>query len=214
MERNVDISEISDGRLYSYNDMVKVGCNDCKGCWSCCKGMDGLITLDPYDIYRLSSKTGGFQELMQGHVELIVDKALIVPTLAMNKADGNCTFLDSDGRCSIHDVRPGICRLFPMGRIYEDGSFSYFLQVNECPASNKSKVKLKQWIDTPDLKKYEQYINDWHYFIKDLQKDLAEADDAERQRVNMTMLQMFYISPFGEEFYSEFYDRLAAFRQT
>ena len=30
MERNVTMAEISDGKLYSRDDMVKVGCDDCR----------------------------------------------------------------------------------------------------------------------------------------------------------------------------------------
>ncbi len=29
MERNVTMAEISDGKLYSRDDMVKAGCDDC-----------------------------------------------------------------------------------------------------------------------------------------------------------------------------------------
>ena len=32
-------------------------------------------------------------------------------------------FLNEQGRCSIHDSRPGFCRLFPLGRFYENGGF-------------------------------------------------------------------------------------------
>lgn len=28
MKREIDLNEISDGRLYTVNDMVKIGCND------------------------------------------------------------------------------------------------------------------------------------------------------------------------------------------
>ena len=31
MKRNIDMNEISDGKLYELNDMVKADCNDCKG---------------------------------------------------------------------------------------------------------------------------------------------------------------------------------------
>ena len=31
MKRNVELSEISDGRLYTANDMVKADCFDCQG---------------------------------------------------------------------------------------------------------------------------------------------------------------------------------------
>ena len=39
MEREIDLKEISDGKLYSANDMVKAGCDDCKGCSDCCRGV-------------------------------------------------------------------------------------------------------------------------------------------------------------------------------
>ena len=35
MERMIDLKEISDGRLYTADDMVKADCQDCKGCSAC-----------------------------------------------------------------------------------------------------------------------------------------------------------------------------------
>ena len=54
MERNVDMTEISDGKRYTSNDLAKLGCGDCAGCSKCCHGMGESITLDPYDIYNLT----------------------------------------------------------------------------------------------------------------------------------------------------------------
>ena len=65
MKRNIDINEISDGKLYWPNDMVKADCGDCKGCSDCCKGMGESIILDPYDIYRLTTGLGvTFEQLL------------------------------------------------------------------------------------------------------------------------------------------------------
>ena len=50
MLRDIDLNEISDGRLYTANDMVKADCMGCQGCASCCQGMGDSIVLDPYDI--------------------------------------------------------------------------------------------------------------------------------------------------------------------
>lgn len=58
MLRNVSLEEISDGRLYGLNDMAKLGCNDCSGCSSCCRGMGNTIVLDPYDVWRLTGGLG------------------------------------------------------------------------------------------------------------------------------------------------------------
>ena len=53
MRREVTLEEISDGRLYEANDMVKADCQDCKGCFDCCTGMGDSVVLDPLDVWRL-----------------------------------------------------------------------------------------------------------------------------------------------------------------
>ena len=129
MEREIDLKEISDGRLYSSSDMVKADCGDCKGCSACCQGMGSSILLDPYDIYRLSTGTGlTFEDLLKGRIELNMSDGLILPNLKMAGEKEACSFLNGEGRCSVHPFRPGFCRLFPLGRRYENGSFQYFLQ--------------------------------------------------------------------------------------
>ena len=210
MQRDVNINEISDGRKYSISDMVKIGCNDCNGCQKCCENMSGLITLDPYDVHRIVSGTSeGFESLLNKNIELIVDRGVLIPTLKMNESTGKCTFLGDNGRCSIHNYRSGICRLFPMGRVYEDGSYYYFLQKDECPYPNKTKVKLKNWLDTPDISKYEKYISDWHYFISSIQGYIKDASDEEIRQINSALIQMFYITKYDDNFYESFYLRLA-----
>ena len=48
-------------------------------------------------------------------------------------------------------IRPGFCRLFPLGRYYTEDGFKYIIQIHECAKKNRSKIKVKKWIDTPDL---------------------------------------------------------------
>ena len=130
MKRTVRLEDISDGRLYGENDMVTADCRGCEGCSRCCRGMGKSIILDPYDIYRMTRGTGrSIQELLAGGtVELNVVDGVILPNLAMNGSEEKCAFLNEEGRCNIHGSRPGICRLFPLGRYYENGDFRYFLQ--------------------------------------------------------------------------------------
>ena len=53
MKRQVTMEEISDGKLYTSNDLVKADCGDCEGCHACCTGMGSSIVLDPLDIVRI-----------------------------------------------------------------------------------------------------------------------------------------------------------------
>lgn len=209
MKRDIDMNEVSDGKLYTSNDLVKADCGGCQGCSACCRGMGTSIILDPMDIFRLCcGLQTDFFGLMMDKIELNIVDGLILPNLKMAGSEETCVFLNAEGRCSIHTLRPGICRLFPLGRIYEDGSFRYFLQVHECPKPNKSKVKVKKWLDTPELKKYEQFVNDWHYYLKDLERQVEE-DTGKMKPLSMELLKRFYMNPYDVErdFYEQFYDR-------
>lgn len=213
MLRDVSFKEISDGKLYGLNDLVKASCNDCEGCSACCQGMGSSIILNPLDIYQLVKNLNNtFEELLADKIELNIVDGIIMPNLKMNGLSEKCSFLNSEGRCSIHPFRPGICRLFPLGRYYEEHGFKYFLQVHECKKENKTKVKVKKWIDTPDIKTNEQFITDWHYFLKDLQNIVKSTEDENRiKELNMYILKCFYIQSYDTsiDFYIQFNERLS-----
>ena len=206
------MKEISDGNLYEENDMVKADCNDCKGCSACCQNMGESIVLDPLDIFQLTTGLNvTFEQLLAGPIELNVFEGVILPNISMKNGKNACTFLDENGRCSVHQFRPGICRLFPLGRIYENHDFKYFLQTNECKQANKTKVKVKKWIDIPDLPKNHQYIVDWHYFIDDIQEKFRKISDDELiKKIDLFILQHFFIEKYNdsEDFYEQFNLRL------
>ena len=212
MERKVSLEEISDGKLYDLNDLVKANCNDCEGCSACCQGMDHSIVLDPFDIYQLVKNLNKtFEELLIDQVELNIIDGIILPNIKMTEAREQCPFLNAEGRCSIHAFRPGICRIFPLGRYYENHGFQYFLQVNECKKNNKTKIKVRKWIDVQDVKCNEQFIIDWHYLLKELQNIIkATSDEKLSKEINMYVLKNFYIKAYDlkVDFYSQFYERL------
>lgn len=177
VKRNVSLEEISDGRLYGDNDMVKADCHGCKGCYDCCTGMGDSIILDPYDIYRLQKHLGKTMDtlLLEEVLELGVVNGVILPHLKMTGPREKCVFLSGEGRCSIHESRPGLCRLFPLGRFYENGDFRYFLQTGECNARNRTKIKVSKWIDTPDQRRYHDFILKWHNMLKELEEEAEQA---------------------------------------
>lgn len=213
MNRNVSLEEISDGKLYGPNDLVKADCRDCQGCSDCCCGMGESIVLDPFDVYRLEKGLETtFEKLLESRLELHVVDGVILPNLKMEEGRDRCTFLNDQGRCGIHPYRPGICRLFPLGRFYEDHSFRYFLQTGECRNQSRSKIKVKKWIDTPDYKKNEAFVVRWHYFVKGLQELLCAQPDMEAaKRINLDVLETFFFRGWEEDadFYEQFEKRMA-----
>ena len=96
MEREVSLEEISDGKLYGTNDMVRADSGGCEGCFACCRGMGSSIILDPLDMFRLTVNLGMTQEqLLAGPLELNVVDGIILPNIRMTGRDEACSFLNS-----------------------------------------------------------------------------------------------------------------------
>lgn len=212
MKRNVSLDEISDGRLLGHEDMARLGSGDCAGCSACCRDMGRSIILDPMDIFRLNKALNTtFEQLLSDKIQLNVVDGIILPNLKMDETTNACGFLNDRGRCSIHHARPGICRIFPLGRYYDGEGFKYFLQIYECKKENRTKIKVKKWVDTPDLKTYDQYICCWHYFLIDLEKVIENSrDDLLMKKIDMFVLELFYLTPYDpdKDFYEQFYQRM------
>ena len=213
MKRNCSIDDISDGKLYDANDLVEANCNSCKGNATCCHGMGNSIILDPYDIYRLTTRLDcTFEELLLDKIELNMVDGIILPNLKMTDLTEGCAFLNNAGKCSIHAYRPGICRIFPLGRYYDNHNFKYFLQINECRNNNKTKIKVSKWIDTPDLKQNEQFLIDWHYFLNTAENIVKNMQDEKLiKKLVMYLLSSVYLEKYeaDRDFYLQFNERLS-----
>lgn len=249
MWREETIEEISDGRLYSAQDLVKIGTDDCRGCCDCCR-MGPVIVLDPLDVFELNRfLSQSFEELLNETIELKVIDGLILPVLKLvpggsgmhtgqaatnpaapsvagprtdTKPDSTrmpdpeepmvCPYLGEDGRCTIHAFRPGICRLYPLGRSWEGDDFSYILQVNECTRCNKTKIKVKKWLGIPDLASYEQFCRDWHSLLSSARRllDGTAPDSKLRNQICIYLLQQFFLCDWNvDDFYEVFAQRRA-----
>lgn len=212
MYRNTQI----DTKLYNLNDMVRAGCNDCKDCFSCCQGMGESIVLDPYDIWQLENNLNTtFAGLMQDKIELHVEEGLILPNLKMYGSSESCGFLDSNGRCAVHGFRPGLCRLFPLGRKYDNNELHYFLLKDACTRAN-TKIKIKKWLEIADGKRYESFLVKWHDLRKELQAKIAKYSDEQNgdeltKEINVKFLHIFYEKQYTpDDFYGQFEERMNA----
>lgn len=212
MKRFVNLEEISDGKLYNADSMVRIDTCGCINCHACCSQMGETIALDPLDIFNISKAIEMTQnEVILKYAVLNIEEKIVLPYLRFNKESDSCYFLNKEGRCSIHTARPGICRLFPLGRYYHaDNKFSYFLQVNECTYSTKIKTKVSKWLEIDDLKKYEEYISSWHEFIMFFRRKLSQINDNEIvKQLNTYVLKILFMNQYtSSDFYIEFYDRL------
>ena len=183
------LEEISDGNLYDIEDIVKADTGGCNGCSDCCHDVGDLVVLTPFDVYEMVNYLGvEFNKLIDDKIKLRENNKILLPYLKMQD-NKRCSFLNDEGRCMIHSKRPNICRLFPLGRVYKDDTFKYFLQVGNCPKENLNDVKVRDWVGIENYDENKKFILDWHKFIKALTFRLKFVrDEEELKEVNQILL--------------------------
>ena len=99
-----------------------------KGCSACCHDVEMILTED--DLRRLREARPG-----EDFWRLADDGFLELRTRDAPAARGGqgrpCWFLDPEGRCTVHAVRPEGCRLYPA--MWDDGLRAAALDDDYCP---------------------------------------------------------------------------------
>ena len=203
---------ISDGKMYDIEDIVKADTGGCNGCSACCHSVGELVVLTPFDAYEIASHLKiSFDELLVDNIWLRENNKILLPHLKMHGDSERCSFLNEEGRCTIHGHRPNICRLFPLGRVYEEDSFKYFLQVSGCVKSDLKNVKVKEWIGIENYSENKTFILEWYHLLKALTFRLKFVrDEGEKNAISEYLLDTFYRITLkdGEDFYAVFSKRL------
>ena len=208
---------ISDGKLYDIEDYVKEDTCGCNGCYTCCHRVGDLVELTPFDAYEIVNHLKiSFDELLGNKLALQKNNKMLLPYLKMEGETEHCSFLNELGRCSIHGHRPNICRLFPLGRVYENDDFKYFLQVGTCVMPDLKEVKVREWIGIVNYDENKTFILAWYKLLKALRFRMKFVyDEAELEEMNKYILDTFYRIEVkeGEDFYTAFFKVLPEAKQ-
>lgn len=214
---------------FLHGDLAPIGCNNCNGCSKCCQEMGDTIVLDPYDMHLLTSHlklvggTPATYEILvseDGPLELSEQRGLLLPNIKMVE-EGVCPFLNEKGRCSIHSIRTGLCRLYPLARQFSENQIRYFLVPDEfgCKRITREMVTVEKWLGISDLNKYENFLLIWHKLKKEtsnfLVSSLSEGTICTNQLYDFyrIFLTLFYAKPYAADFFEEFTQRVETFQK-
>ena len=90
----------------------------CRKCGKCCKHQNTIL-FNSRDIFNIAYKLQITpKEVINKYAETYIGSASRIPVIHMVPRGQNevCPFLE-DGLCSIHDCKPTVCALFPLGRV-------------------------------------------------------------------------------------------------
>ena len=127
----------------------------CQLCGACCRQVEDSIMLEPMDIYLLSRFLRDRGEPIEGPEDLLAQYthpdvlAERLPIFLLNTEgpENACVFL-KDGRCSVYEARPQVCRMYPFSAAPGERGrdFRYLLCMEKPHHFTGGMVTVKHWI--------------------------------------------------------------------
>lgn len=148
----------------------------CSRCNNCCKHRPGeggftIPSLLPYDIIRLSrSLKITTTEFLERYAEFDQRDwpSIKRPFLKFigDEQEMRCPFLDDSG-CSVHDDKPMICRLYPLGRFSLRTKVIITLpkKLKHCPGGSGQEHTVRNWLDESGVQDHFKHDKFWDLFF-------------------------------------------------
>jgi Fe-S-cluster containining protein len=157
----------ADARVLGESDPIRLSCG-ISGCDSNCCTKSAPIILNPYEISLICREIGmSYEDLLD-----IVDteRAKGFP-LVMLPRDPSCYFWTGRG-CRIYNARPLACRLYPLGRVFEQGRSHIVLpELNVCAGlSSSSGTTVSDYLDDQDTAVLITMADRWIEFVTDIER--------------------------------------------
>lgn len=170
----------------------------CKACGKCCKQRTDIL-LTAYDLFKIAKYLGRtpadiidrYCEVYEGHSSHIPIVRLVpVPP------DNRCPFLRNK-KCSVHAMKPTICRVYPLARIHgAEGKSRYYLNGSSCKHDTHP-VTVREWIGDVASDESEEAGRSWwdilFEVVPHLQPDQFSGSVMDRQQLLGRLLEILWL---------------------
>lgn len=145
----------------------------CRRCGKCCKNQDTIL-FSPWDVFRIGKKVGKSPAtVIKDYTEVYVGPQSRIPVvhLLMQGKKNACPFLTEEGRCSIHDVKPTVCALYPLGRVItsqapgealDSGAENivHYILSGQCGSAKKTHT-VREWLANFGIPEHDEFFYLW-----------------------------------------------------
>lgn len=180
----------------------------CRRCGKCCKNQDTIL-FNARDIYNIAKKLGKTTlQVIKECAEVYIGDSSQLPIVHMVPIgpQRRCPLLLEDGRCSVHDCKPTVCALYPLGRVavfhnLEDGKaeitrenirIKYIINEHNCGSAKKTNT-VRSWLAQFGIPENDEFYALWNVVLANLStvmRKLAQKNCSDE------MLQILWNSIF------------------
>lgn len=176
----------------------------CKQCGNCCRNRDEPVMITGVDLFYIARALEiAPSKAMVTYTDCYIGHNSKVPVLTLiERLDGSCKLL-RNGKCTVHDQKPVVCSIYPLGRLIKESKagefkYEYFTQPNMCSgAGSGAEQTLKEWLDKFKVTERDAEYYAWHKMTSMLSDHIRKLDkDVPKSITEMfhaVCLQVMYI---------------------
>ncbi len=205
-----------DNRLQEIADnpnKFKIGLDDpfrfkCRGCGKCCKNREDIM-LTSRDLFKIAAYLKLMTEdVVEQYCDFYVGRDSRIPIVRLQPKGVNraCPFL-ADKRCRVHEVKPVVCALYPVGRILmaekepkegEEPSYQagYIILPITCGSLKKTNT-VRQWLEKFGIPVDDAFYNEWNKIVMLISRTIHELEQEVSARalvpVESMLFELLYI---------------------
>lgn len=178
----------------------------CRRCGKCCKHQNTIL-FNTRDIFNIALKLGmTMLEVIEAFTEPYIGRGSRIPIVHLipNGPGESCPLL-KDGRCSVHDCKPTVCALFPLGRVVsgkipkqgllpdEEMTVHYILNDIDCGSAKRVNT-VRSWLAKFGIPEEDEYYLLWNKVIIE---QGAMVRKLEEHKASPRLLNLFWSIQFG-----------------
>lgn len=142
------------------------------------------------------------REVVDAYTETYISRNSCIPIvhLLSNGPKGACPLLSADGRCSVHDCKPTVCALFPLGRVAinrtddqapgegEMPTIKYILNDHSCGSAKKVNT-VRSWLAKFGIPEQDEFYLLWNKVLMSLTPAVMKLEE---EKVSEPVLEMLW----------------------
>lgn len=194
---------------------------NCTMCGQCCIHRDDIL-LNAKDMFNLATKLQmSCKEVVARFGELYIGPKSRVPIVRLRPVgeERRCPFLRPDKLCAVHEKKPTVCALFPLGRfVREDAAVgdeigfdavSYLCNDVKCDKSRTHTVQ--EWLIRSNVPVEDEFFVKWSALLSVLVRVMrsAKAEDDAFREASVRLSELLYLGyDTTREFLPQFLARI------
>ena len=207
-------------------ETMKIGLDDkfkfnCTMCGKCCINRDDIL-LTPRDVFKMANALDlQISDFLKQYCEVYVGHSSKIPIVRLLPVGPTkrCPLLKGT-RCAVHQVKPVVCAMFPIGRCLQldddakrGGEFSVsdiqYIFTNPGCGDKRKEHTVRDWLKDFNISDEDEYFIKWHQTIAVLSRFIHENESKLDEHYlngleNLIFLALYLSYDFEKDFFPQF----------